>query len=373
VKSLTADDREWTMAQMVWVAELELNFAESYRISQQMKLKDLSNADRELRLALLAELAGLDSRRHNEAFIRASGNVRAANLVRVSLIKNSSHQWQDLESQTRYLKQTPDLLAALTLEVFANHPDYKKAAAILRTTGISRYAAGQTLQRHLDLKEFYAFDKQIRSHRIYGYSDQAMQKTLKERLKLIALNEKHAQSAIRSHDWTLQILNLSQLSRENRRLYHDIQALPIPRRLSAAEKAKYQQILHTQSTPYLARAEKIETELGEMWSQSNSVQNLQAAYMTATPEIQKLYREEIIPLAQNAPSGAKNRLTNLLNTPYRRPSQKDIMMARRELQTNPFDISKAEHLRDLESQGGGRAMVVYLDERILQLKKGQSL
>ena len=67
------------------------------------------------------------------------------------------------------------------------------------------------------------------------------------------------------------------------------------------------------------------------------------------------------------------RLQNLLRTPFRRPSQKDIMVARQQLQANPFDISKAERLRELESQSGKPAMVVYLDERISQLKKGKSL
>lgn len=372
IQSLKADDREWGQAQQVWVAELELNFSEAYRLSEHMKLVELSKADRELRLALLAELAGLDARKHHEGFIRFSDNVRAANSVRVTLVRNANSQWKELEKQLKYLKQTPDILAGLTLEVFAAHPDFKKASHLLQSTGISRYAAGQTLQRQLDLKEFYAFDSKIRSHRIYGYSDQAMKKTLKERLRLISQSDRQAQAAIHKHDWTLQVLTLSQLSRENRRLYHDIQSLPVPSRLSAQDKAKYQRILHAQSTPYLNRAEKIDSEISEMW-QSGSVQNLQAAYMTASPEIQKLYRDEIIPLAQNAPSGAKNRLQNLLNTPFRRPSQRDILLARRELQTNPFDITKAEHLRELESQNGKPAMVAYLSERISQLKKGKSL
>jgi hypothetical protein len=132
-------------------------------------------------------------------------------------------------------------------------------------------------------------------------------------------------------------------------------------------------LLKQQSQPYLARAEKIENELSDIWSNSNSVQNLQTAYITATPDLQKLYRDEIQPLALNAPSGAKNRLLNLLNTPYKRPSQKDILLARRELQANPFDISKAEQLRALEAQNGKPSMVVYLDERIGQMKKGRNL
>jgi hypothetical protein len=54
-------------------------------------------------------------------------------------------------------------------------------------------------------------------------------------------------------------------------------------------------------------------------------------------------------------------------------TKKDILLARRELQANPFDVSKAEQLRTLEAQSGRPSMVAYLDERISQLKKGTSL
>lgn len=373
VKSLNNEDREWAMAQKVWVAELQLNFAEAYKLTQKMELPHLSKADRELRLALLADLAGMNARKHHERYLTMTNSVRAGNLVRITLIKDSSNPWRELDKHLSKLKQTPDLLAGIVLDTFARKKDLNKAERLLKTTSISRYAAGQTLSRHLQLRDFHAFDRKISSHRIYGYSDAAMQKTLKERLKLLGQSERQAQAAFRKHDWTLQVLSLSQLARENHRLYQDIKALPIPRRLNAQQRAQYQQLLKQQSAPYLARAEKIENELNDMWSNSNSVQNIQNVFMTASPELQRLYRDEIAPLAKNAPRGAKNRLDNLLNTPYRRPSQRDILLARRELQANPFDISKAEQLRTLEAQNGRPAMVVYLDERISQLKKGNSL
>jgi len=373
IKSLSGEDREWTMAQQVWVAELQLAFAEAYQISKKMNLKELSKPDRELRLALLAELAGEDSRKHNENYVSLTPDTRKSNLVRVTLIKTSHSPWMELERQAKHFRGAPDLLAGLTLEVYAGHPDNKRAEHMLRSTPIARYATGQALQRHMEMKDFSAFDKKLHSHRVYGYNDAVIKRTLKERLNLLGQAEKHAQTAVRKHDWTMEVLTLSELARENRRLYQDILALPVPHGLKAQDRARYQQLLRTQSQPYLTRAEKIEAELGEMWGNSNSVQNLQAAYMTATPEMQKFYRDEIIPLAQIAPSGAKNRLQNLLNTPYRRPSQRDVLLARRELQQSPFDISKAERLRELESQNGRPAMVVYLDERISQLKKGKSL
>lgn len=373
IKKLSSEDREWALAQKVWVAELQLNFGEAYRLSKDMKLAHLSKADRELRLALLADLAGKSARQHNENFLRLSRDVRATNLVRVTLVKESSNPWKEFDRHFKQLKQTPDLLAGLALECFARDKNFDRARKLLSTTSIGRYAAGQTLGRQLALKEFQAFDKKIRQHQVYGYSDAAVQKTLKERLKLLNESEKRAQAAFKARDWTMQILSLSQLSRENRRLFQDIVGLPVPARLSAADKAKYRTLLNQQGQTYLNRSEKINGELNEMWNAGNSVQNLQAAYMTSSPEMQRLIRDEINPLAQNAPAGAANRLKNLLNTPYRRPSQKDILFARRELQANPFDLSKVQQLRELEVQNGGSAMVVYLDERINQLKKGQTL
>jgi hypothetical protein len=372
VKSLSKQDHQWTMEQKVWVAELQLNFREAYKLSTEMDFPNLSKADRELRLALLAELAGQSAREHNLKYLKLSSNVRSSNLVRVSLIKDSSSPWRELDKQLSELKKTPDLLAGIALETYARQSDNKHAERLLHTTRIAQYPAGQTLSRHLELRDFHSFDHKIASHRIYGHSDMAMQKSIKERLKLLGQSERRAQQSIAKHDWTLQILALTELARENRRLYHDILQLPTPARLNAADKKKYAALLHAQSAPYLARAEKIEDELSRMWD-SNSVQNLQATYMTSSAELQKLYRDEIKDLAQNAPANAKNRLQNLLNTPFRHPSQKDLMNARRDLQANPFDVSKAENLRQLEQQNNHPAMVAYLDERISQLKQGKSL
>ena len=70
-------------------------------------------------------------------------------------------------------------------------------------------------------------------------------------------SDRRAQAAIAQRDWTLQVLTLGQLARENRRLYKDILALPVPHRLNAQEKQKYMAMLKAQSLPYQKRAEQI--------------------------------------------------------------------------------------------------------------------
>ncbi len=373
VKSLNADDKEWAMTQKVWAAELQLDFAQAYNLSKAMRFPNLSKADLELRLALLADLAGLDSKIHNEKYLHLSKDGRAANLVRITIIKNSRQPWIELDKQIRYLKTNPDLLAPLVLEIFARQRDSKRAEQLLKTTMIVRYPAGQTLARHLELGNYLAFDKKIRSHKIFSFNEQVMQKTLKERLNLISQADKLAQSALKKRDWTLQVLSATLLARENRRLEQDILALPVPSRLEKDQKVEYQKMIKAQSQTYLNQALKIESEIETMWNSSKTVQNLQAAYMTAASDLQRLYKDEIMLLTQSAPRRAQTRLNDLIKSTYRRPSQKEILAARRALSSDPFDISKAKNLRELEAQGGNAAMAIYLDERIDQLKKGKTL
>ena len=368
VKTLTDADREWALEQQVWVAELQLDFAESYRVTKQMKTPRLSAADRELRLSLLAELAGKSARPHHEAFLRLSKNPRATNLVRVTLVKNSSNPWRDLKTQLPFLKKTPDLLSGLTLEVFAKHRDLAQLEAVLKVANIDRTAAGVTLRRQLGLKDFAKFDHEIRAHHIRGYSDHAMQSSLKERLALIAESGRLANDAVRRHDWTMQTLTLSVLARENRRLYHDILSLPVPARLKGADRVQYQTLLKQQSDPYLATAEKIEQQLEQTWNDSGSIANMQATFNAASSDLRGLYRNEIAQLTTIAPPNAKTRLQSLMSTPFERPSSREIMDARRELKAHPFDVSRAQSLRDLESRAGDPAMIAFLDERIAQLK-----
>lgn len=373
IKSLSNADQEYAMEQKVWVSELQLNFSESYRLTQKMDLPRLSKSDRLLRLALLAELAGRNARSHYEQYLSMNRNSRAGHLVRVTLIKNANYSWREIDKHLSYLRNSPDLLAPLVLEAFAAKKDYAKAERLLKTTKIGRYAAGQTLGRYISLQDLWKFDREIRNHRLLGYNDHALTKSLNERLKLIAKSEKNAKWAIQKHDWTLQVLTLSQLSRENKRLYKDIMALPIPSKLKGEDRQRYQQLLAQRSQPYADRAAQIEREVAAMWSESNTWQNIEAVYQQASPELRSLYRNELVTLSQSAPDSAKNRLDNLLNTPYRRPTRQQVMFARRELEADPFSESKVQRLRDLESQSGGTSMVAYLDARLNELKKRKSL
>jgi len=267
------------------------------------------------------------------------------------------------------LKKTPDLLAGLTLEVFAKHRDLKALEGILAAAPIARTAAGQTLTRQLALKDFAKFDREIREHRIRGYSDHAMQSSLKERLKLIAESGRLANEAVRRRGWTMQTLTLSVLARENRRLYHDILSLPVPARLKGPDRVQYQTLLKGQSDPYLATAEKIEQQLEQAWADSSSIANMQATFNAASSELRGLYRNEIAQLTQIAPASAKSRLQSVMNTPFERASNREISTARQDLRSHPFDVRKAQALRELESRNGQPAMVAFLDERIGQLKK----
>lgn len=373
IRGLKDDDREWAMAQQVWAAELQLDFAKAYHLSKKMKLKHLSKADRELRLGMLADLADFDSRKHNLEFIKLTNNLRAANNVRVTLIRKSPRPWRELNTHLSKLRRNPDLLASIALESFARDRQFSQARKIIAIRDVTSTADGQALRRQIELGHYRDFDQKIARHRVSGANDALLQKTLKARLKLVAEAERKLQGYIRMRDWTLQTLALATLARENQRLYADIKDLPVPRRLKGLDRERYRALLAQQSRPYAEKAQALGNELNRRWQKSDSLDALQTAYMNSSTDMRNILKVEISALKNTAPGSTQSRLDRVLRTPSQHPSQKEILTAKRALKEDPFDVRKAEHLRQLAARSGAMPMVAYLDERIHQLKKGATL
>lgn len=373
IKSLSKSDREYALSQKAWSKELQLDFAGAYKITRRLKMRNLSKSDRALKLALLADLAGYNSKKHYEDYLKTVHNTRAANQVRVTLIQRSHRPWKELRHQLRFLKRTPDILANVTLETFARKHDAKQARHVLRVSRIEKYPAGQTLERNLNYKDYKHFKYVISHHHINGRSDALLKKTLKRRLNLLSQAEKRTKTAFRRHDWTMQVLMLNLMAKENQRLHDDLLKLPTPRRLNRQQRAQYRNLLTAQANGYQNKAARYATEWQSMWNESNSIELIRRTYDSASPALQGLLKKEIHILAKNAPSRAQSRLQEILSSGTHKPSRSEILEARRDLQTHPFDISKIQSYRELEKRAGRDTMVSYLDARMSAIQKRSTL
>ncbi len=372
VHGLSEQDRELAYSQKEWVAELKLDFKDAYRYAKQLSYSKLSPADRDLRLAFLAELSGANPRRHYEDYLRHEKSLRQRNLTRVTLVQRSPHPWSELKRQLPELKATPDLLAPLVLETYGRDHRTNELKQVLAITNIGHTPQGKILAHQVEFGDFEQFKRRISHHRLKASSDPQLQRTLKERLSLLAEAAQRMRGSIRHHDFTMEVVTLHLIAIENRRLGNDLMRLPTPHGLNGQQTAQYRAILQQKANGFFTQAGQLEWQWQNKWNE-NTFAEIEKNFQSANWEIQNVLKSEIQILAQNAPDSAKNRLYDILKTRHERPSQSTLMTARRELQQNPFDQSKIERLRELEKQAGQSVMVSYLEARLNQMRKGSTL
>lgn len=369
-KGISQQDRDMAMTRKLWVAELELNFAEAFELTKKLKLSGMSEEDRLLKLAMLAELSGKSSRGYYDQYLQRARNIENANIVRSKIVKASSNQWRELNRQMKFLSRTPKLLADLTLEVYANNKNLNELNRVLKVRGVRDTAAGQTMARFLFFKDYAPIESKIRRARVYSSSDALLKRTLQERVQNLRLADYWANRTIQLGDWSLQVITLAVVSQENDRLYNDIMKLPVPRGIKGEQVNEYKKLLATQAEPFRQKHESVETKLSEMWNARKSLNPVLNAYAESRGAVRKILSEELRSLARYAPSSAQSDIKSALNDRIDLPSQNELQRARVALKNDPFDKSRIESLKKLEIEKGSNTMVAYLDLRLMQMQKG---
>lgn len=371
IRSLSETDKELAMASLVWVSEMQFDFTKAYNLSRRMKLSSLAADDRELRLGILAELAGRNPTAHYQEFIKLTRSKKRANLIRARLVRRSSSPWAEMQRMSADFRQTPDIYASLALETFARFKNYGRANEVLNHGPTRRQPEGQSLYRYVFFRDYQNTRQKISQHRINAQSDRLMQNSIKRRMDLLKEVEELANKALQSKDWTLQLITLHLTAQENQRLYNELMALPVPRQLNAQQREEYQALLQQQAQPYLNTAQQVTQKVNDFWSNRQALTTLENDYKQADPEMQKLIKEEIEMLASLAPNRNTSRhLARMTRSQSSRPSRAQILSARQAVQQDPFNLRRIHNLKTLEEQAGGETMVAYLDARLTQLQQG---
>lgn len=366
---LSADDREFALGKLAWAAEMNLDFDTAYSVTSKMKLADLRPDQRAFKLAVFAELAGRDPRTHIEDFLKASKDKTQVAQMRARLIRTAKNPGAMLAKYENEFKHQPGLYASLALQVYAETGDEKFASKALKVKGVAVEPEGKVLARELMIKEFVAFEAELTKHRLATSSEALIQKTLTARLKLIAHGEKLANRAIASKDWAMQLLTLSLLAGQDRRLHDEIVALPVPSKLKGHEREAYIEAVNMNARGYLAKSEQIAKKIDLLWGEEDEEKTMVADMQSARKEIRPVLASELRRLAAIAPNAIRAQLQEELKSEPVRPSDRDVQVARRDAQTQPFNSQALTRLRDLENDRGHETMVAYLDARIMKLAK----
>ncbi len=379
----SAEQREDAMAKRLWVAEMQLDFSTAYVTAKQMKMDGTKSADRELKLALLAELSGRDARAHLNEFIRLTRDRKAELSARVKLVKASNYSMAEFNRHFAALSRDVDLFASVGLDVYARNPSPQLARKLLSVRGVKTTTEGGVLVRAGELKSIESFAKRLASTNLpTGASDRILQKALATRVRTLADADVFANRAIKSQDVWLQALALQTVANENRRLKDEIMSLPSPQGLKPADVRRYQTLIARQVTPFEVKAIKIDQKLAKFWALSPA-ENLARTVEQSTGAKRSLLAKEARAMVQvldllksssreskdvsNQVSDAARRLNRAISSPLPDVQAKTLASAREDVRDNPFDVDSLKRLRSLEAEAGRETMVAYLDSRMNRL------
>lgn len=371
VKGLKPADQEFAYGKIAWVAEMTLDFATAYEVSKKMRLAEMKPDDRAMKLAIFAELAGRNPTPHIQEFLKKSKNAYQSALMRAKLVRWSKTPAKEFKKHEASLKRYPGIYASLSLDIYAQNGDLTLAKKALKVKGVKSEPEGRVLAREILMREIGDLDSKLAKHRIHTGSDRLVAKTLEERLKLISKLDDQANRAIASRDWASQIVALSVVSRENRRLHGDLLRLPIPKGLNPKERKAYARTVEAKAKGYLSKAEQVDKKLTLLWGQGDEQNSLISDYKFSRGEVRPVLARELRRLAQVAPTAIRRGIEEEMKIENGKPLEQKIRLARREAQTNPFDPETLAKLRELEVVKGRESMVAYLDARLMKLKSGE--
>jgi hypothetical protein len=225
------------------------------------------------------------------------------------------------------------------------------------------------LDRIDSLKEMQQQANTLNRHKLRANNIKA---SIAERLNLIAKFEKLTNRAIKKQDFTLQLVALSNLSYENKRLAQDILRLPTPRGLKAAQKAQYKKLIEDQVAPYNQKSQALLSKTNDLWNSKEDSSILDIMDLSIQNHLpgNKLAVEELRAVNSVAKRLNYSNLTLTKKWQQRQKLSQELSSVRTLVSKNPFDSSYLEKMKDIETKLSSGPMVAYLDARLADLKSG---
>lgn len=374
ISALSEKDREFALAKKSWYAELVLDFATAFKVTQSMKLEDLGSEERSLRLALLADLAEADSSPFLNEFLKVSTDSERKMAVAKTLVEKSSDPLKTLRSLRAHFEGYADDYGYLALQSFAANPSEALAKDLIKDSLVGSSSSAPIFKRYVILGELAPLAERLASHQIRTANQNHLAADLKRRIDLIESLEALVNRAIESGDWTSQLVSFETLGRETSRFYNDLLGLPLPEGLSDDEQQEYMGLLAQQAAPYQIKSQDVEAKIQEFWGNEKALQALLRDFESSKGDLRKLARQEvetILPWATEETAAVLNTALAAPAPSAEVPRLAEIEAVKRKVRENPLSPDSLGELIGLEKRLGRDAVVSYLEARLSLIKDGQ--
>ena len=375
-KALSEEDRQFALSRKAWIAEMLLDFGTALNVTKNLQLPELRPDQKILKLALFAELAGRDSKTFYKQYLKQTKDQEKAYAISLKLVNEAKKPLAELKKHRRVLISKPEVFARLYLEQItlgfdekvglkAKEINYLVKDKVLRTTSSARF-----LRRYRFLVSLEKLSSLVKAHKLSYKTQRQLSRSLSARIKLIDKVEEQLNLAIKSQDWTSQLLAIDILAKESSRFYSEILSLPMPEGLGEQEQVQYMTLLSQQAAPHNIRATELRAKLKEFWEDRKFISAYQDQYNTSKSGVRRMIDLEISRIRSIAPEELKTSLvmdSPIVDTVVK-PSFVEMEAARELVRKEPMNVSYLDSLLSLERKMGSQVMVSYLESRIERAK-----
>jgi len=370
VKGISESDRQFSYEGLLWASEVTFEFAEAYRWA--LKSKSIqSKSDKDLRLGLLAELAGKPADQHYRRYLKAHPRGAASVEIRSQLILKKRNPWPGFFKELKYFSGYPNEATLLALEIFAKSPSATQLRKFTKQFNSYRSSPDATkVARLLSRQDASDLRYKIIAQKLRTRSDRQLQRDIKARLKMISELQSLYQQISISGDLIGILESQDHLAAVYSDFKRDILRLPSPKGLKAQERRLYRQILETKANQYQAANEEIRLE--KVRSKDALKKGFSEILATASSSV-AAYRE----LGRYEFGQMKKWLSSSQVRAYDKAqakvqgSHKELVKAQARLRERPLDPARLEGVLEVAQLQGNGPLIAFIDERMKQIDERQ--
>lgn len=371
-KGISEKDKNEALTQLAWAYEMKFDFKNAFITFKKISPEKNSVDEHVLKLGMLSELAGNDPTRYYEQFLKISNSRSQKQDVAYSLVRLAKNKTKAFKKYSSILLGNMKLYMQAGMFAFEEKNSESLKKELLSKRGSSNTFDGQLMERIDALKDMQKDITKLAKHKLRSSGPKNLKNSIKERLNLITKLERQADKSIKKKDFTLQLVSLSNLSYENKRLAQDILKLPIPRGLNAQQKIQYKSLIENQVAPYIQKSKALLAKTDELWNQkedSSIIDIMDLSTQSHSPG-HKLAQDELKAVNQVAKRLNYTSLTLTKKWQLRQKLSQELSHVRTLVSKNPFDSGYLEKMKEIETRLNRGPMVAYLDARLAKLKTG---
>lgn len=376
-KSLGEEDRQYALSRRAWLSELSLDFKTAYESTEKLSPKLLPEEDKNLKMALLADLAGMDPSPYYRKYIKTGKDEDRKVAMAIKLAKSSKTPEKEIKEYRSLLQKEPEILAELIYSSALANKDEKTLNDLAGDKALAKTYAANLAWKRKFFADFSVIKSKLEADQFDASNQNKLAKSLKNRSNLLTQAEKLLKSAVEKTDWTAQLLTVSLVAEQSERFYMEVMSLPLPEGLTPEQQNEYMGLLSQQAAPYQVQAEDLKKKIPEFWN--NKEAYMEIAKSTANesrPAIKEVVQQEYDLVSNLATPEIKSAMLQAQQSvsvaDQKSVDPRGLEAARSQVRMKPMDKTALNELLVLEKQAGNDAMAAYLEARIKNLESNNT-